>query len=643
MNKFYLLLLFCTSISFSQISECGVAHESNEQEEMHRREILQQLKAMPDLMERSQDEIAYIPVKVHLIGEDNNTGYLDTRSVNKALARLNQEFLEINIQFYFSGTDFSRYPNSALNDGDNLFADTINFTNSNGHNNAINIYCVRALIINNASAGGLSPISPTQQSLNRILFQNASVVNGKTVVHEFGHYFGLQHTFNGSTNPTISNRELVTRNFSETAPRISANCDLKGDYLCDTPADPFGIPGATAPFCSYNGTVTDANGDTYSPDVTNYMSYYPCIPYSFTDGQYSRMQDGLLLVTNPANNFTLDAPETVQPAPGNLAGVADAYGVTLTWEDNSDSETGYIIERASSTDGPFIAIAGTAENETSLENVPAISGTENYYRIKPSNTKNNYSNISNSILSVFYCSNSAAQSCSFTVSPQFPELVIDDFQLSKSGASLIANLDSGCSLGGTANYYDTFSAAAAPGETLDFTVSSRQGTNGAAYEVSANIYVDWNQDNDFEDENESVFSSAPSVLEVSGSFVVPENIGAGEFRMRAVLSNIIGQITPCWVFSGEMEDYKLTAVSLGNSSVSKAEFVIYPNPVSGILTVQHDADLTIDRLEVTDIYGKKIFIRHNSSSIDTSSLASGMYFLHIYSGSQNHIRRFVRN
>lgn len=103
-----------------------------------------------------------------------------------------------------------------------------------------------------------------------------------TMVHEMGHYFGLSHTFEGSGT---AQAELVD----------GSNCQTAGDGVCDTPADPYsGPPGNEALYldpntCEYTYMGQDANGDFYTPLVSNMMSYYSSCRCSFTYGQYQKM------------------------------------------------------------------------------------------------------------------------------------------------------------------------------------------------------------------------------------------------------------------------------------------------------------------------------------------------------------------
>lgn len=100
---------------------------------------------------------------------------------------------------------------------------------------------------------------------------------GGTIIHELGHLFGLPHTFGGN--------ELVD----------GSNCATEGDGFCDTPADPYieDTPIIWQDGCEFIWEGKDDNGQYYSPDVGNIMSYYTC-SCGFSREQFLKMANTYL-------------------------------------------------------------------------------------------------------------------------------------------------------------------------------------------------------------------------------------------------------------------------------------------------------------------------------------------------------------
>ena len=384
------LPLFLLSLSgYSQTHFCGVPHHTHEKE-LQRLTQLNTLKNSATAIQLADGDITYVPIKIHLLGRDDNTGYADLDALNDALAELNKKFQPINVEFYFSGSDFNYYANSQFYNGNQTEQQGLTFHNNNGHGNAVNLYIARTVRANNIVVGGWAFLEPQIQQFNRMWVYTQGLNDNKTLIHEMGHYFGLEHTFNNSEHENSFERELVTRNNSGPSPRLSANCDVTGDFICDTPSDPFGRPNTNVIDCNYVGTAADLNNDQFDPIVDNIMGYNFCDTNTLTQGQYDRMTEGTLIVTN-GWNFTLDAPETQQQAPGNVTVTESTTGITISWTDNSAVETGYIIEEAANLDGPYTPIGGVRANITSFNHNQENTVTGNYYRVKASNTKNIYS------------------------------------------------------------------------------------------------------------------------------------------------------------------------------------------------------------------------------------------------------------
>ncbi|MCR6642273.1 MAG: M43 family zinc metalloprotease [Sporocytophaga sp.] len=115
------------------------------------------------------------------------------------------------------------------------------------------------------------------------------------VAHEFGHYFGLLHTFAGNGT------ELAD----------GSNCNDAGDKVCDTPADPFNESSPDSYYdkssCQFIYRGRDANNQFYSPDLGNIMSYYTsCVCPKFSHGQLEKM-------ARYYNKLIINTPEEYLP------------------------------------------------------------------------------------------------------------------------------------------------------------------------------------------------------------------------------------------------------------------------------------------------------------------------------------------
>ncbi|MEO1410121.1 MAG: T9SS type A sorting domain-containing protein [Bacteroidota bacterium] len=203
-------------------------------------------------------------------------------------------------------------------------------------------------------------------------------INEKTLVHEFGHTFGQIHTFQNTDilNPEaidcpMSFHELVIRNVNLSLPypypncsRMDANthpydtypyeiCSSKdltaGDLLCDTPADANRLNHFQTYNCAFDDvpspTGKDLNGMDFTPDVTNFMSYYGECRNSFSGSQMI----GMRAVASTLNNFTNCDPrddlvqevnEKVVRMPSGTGIIDVSVSVENFTDDDCNTETG---------------------------------------------------------------------------------------------------------------------------------------------------------------------------------------------------------------------------------------------------------------------------------------------------------------
>ena len=114
--------------------------------------------------------------------------------------------------------------------------------------------------------------------------------------------------------------------------------------------------------------------------------------------------------------------------------------------------------------------------------------------------------------------------------------------------------------------FTAISGAVAAGTSYPITIN---GNTGGSYTNVINVYVDWNQDNDFDDEGESylignLVNNPGTGTPLVGSITVPVTAMAGTTRMR-VMKKFNSAGLPCNSSGfGQAEDYNLT-VTAGES------------------------------------------------------------------------------
>ncbi|MFK7808554.1 MAG: GEVED domain-containing protein [Saprospiraceae bacterium] len=93
------------------------------------------------------------------------------------------------------------------------------------------------------------------------------------------------------------------------------------------------------------------------------------------------------------------------------------------------------------------------------------------------------------------------------------------------------------------------------GQTVPFTCAP--GYPGGSFTEVFQIWIDFNNDGDFEDAGEEVYLSGGTTTPVSGTFLVPINATPGPTTMRVMMSylNASGPCEPMQFDDGETEDY----------------------------------------------------------------------------------------
>lgn len=219
-------------------------------------------------VDASRSGTIYIPVRHVIIRKTDGTGGISSANLQSAMDGLNAAYAAANIQFYECSKvyvnndtyyDFNRSEEAALAAAHEVA-------------NVVNIFHCNT--VTSTSGKSLCGYAKFPGGTDRIVMKNSCTTNGSTFIHEFGHYFSAYHTHQ-------SGNELVD----------GSNCTTAGDQICDTPADPTLSTSTVNGACVYTGVDTDANGDSYTPQTNNYMSYSrKSCRNLFTAGQIARIR-----------------------------------------------------------------------------------------------------------------------------------------------------------------------------------------------------------------------------------------------------------------------------------------------------------------------------------------------------------------
>ena len=177
------------------------------------------------------------------------------------------------------------------------------------------------------------------------------------------------------------------------------------------------------------------------------------------------------------------------------------------------------------------------------------------------------------------------------------------------------------------------------------------------YTVNTLVWIDWNQDCDFDDENEEY--DLGTALDVEDetttlsplSVTIPSDALLGSTTMR-VSTKYLTDPTSCMTGEdAEVEDYTIEVVdataSLDNDIFEG--FNLYPNPSNGNFNLQFNAETTESaEIQLYDLTGRlvkelqfsNISLRF-SESISFQNTAKGFYVLKIKNGAKQTSRKLV--
>lgn len=248
---------------------------------------------MPFMVEErtTKEQVYHIPIKVWIYRRSNGTGNFSTSNIYTMIENVNNTFASnTGIRFYLM-CDISEINNTAIAENAALHFNSVTLNNKVA--GAINVH----FFISGADWAGranfpilfdMGPIDPIPNPVAYTCAINISEGNvfslSNTLAHEIGHTLGLYHTHHPGRNSSVQKnedcgdcyQEAVSRSKKQGLLCISTvgkkKCEVNGDFLCDTAADPF-LYDRVNSLCVYTYGGTDNWGDAWNPNTNNIMSY----------------------------------------------------------------------------------------------------------------------------------------------------------------------------------------------------------------------------------------------------------------------------------------------------------------------------------------------------------------------------------
>ncbi|MDO6599031.1 GEVED domain-containing protein [Tenacibaculum sp. 1_MG-2023] len=417
-----------------------------------------------------------------------------------------------------------------------------------------------------------------------------------------------------------------------TADTIAPVITLNGSSTMNlTVGDSFTDPGATASD-NLDGNLTSSIVTTGSVNTSSAGTY--TLNYNVSDAAGNA-------ATQVSRTVNVNADTQAPTAPTSLsASNVTQTTATLTWSASTDNVgvTGYEVFSGGTSIG---TVTGTSANITGL-----TADTSYSYTVNAKDAAGNTSNSSNTV--TFTTSGSQVSYCASKGNRVTYEW-IDNVEL---GGMTNA---SGANVG-----YGDFTSKTA-------TLVQGSGTNGmvvsagfasTSYTEHWAVWIDFNQDGTFDDNEKVVSGSSSSANNLSANVAVPANALLGQTRMRVSMKYNSAQ-TACETFAdGEVEDYTVNIISSSSSSTYYTTFsdpkgdplgneaslklTAYPNPATNYIQVKYgrNKDLTYRMINTIGRVVKNGKI--TSSTIDVSDLQRGVYIIEVNDGQKSVTSKLVK-
>ena len=476
--------------------------------------------------------------------------------------------------------------------------------------------------VNITTLGGTTVTYCTSQGNNtadekiaRVQF--GTIDNASTGTAGYENFTAISTNIGRGTTNTITITPSWTSNIYSEGYAVYIDYNNDGDFT-DSEETVFTKAASTATVAT--GSFTIPSTATLGPKRMRVAMKYSGIPASCESFSYGQVEDYSINIESTSVDSTPPTTPTL-----SASGTTET-STNLSWTTSTDNVgvTGYNVYRGTTL---LTTVTGTTYTAAGLTAATAYSFT-----VRAKDAAGNLSLTSNTVniitlggAAVTYCTSQGNSTA--------------DEKIGRVQFGTINNASTG-----TAGYenFTSLSTNIARGSTNTITITPTW--TRTVYNEGYAVYIDYNNDGDFTDSGETVFTKAASTATVAtGSFTIPSSTTLGPKRMRVAMKyNSIP--SSCEAFSyGQVEDYTIIITSTAKESITTPfTFTIYPNPVKG------------DILNISDLTGEvsyRIFStlgqelgkgKIDNNLINVSTLAAGTYMIEVTSTFGTTTKRFIK-
>lgn len=316
--------------------------------------------------------------------------------------------------------------------------------------------------------------------------------------------------------------------------------------------------------------------------------------------------------------------------------VVSAGNYALTW-DAAPNAVNYKVT-VGTTPGGSDVFNDVAESTTT--NVVLASNTTYYAKVTPSNLNGDATGCQE----VMFTSNSTVAHCG-PLTSSAPAAIAPIRSVTFAGKT---NTSDPTPAGiGTFPVHQDFTSIEFPWyrdvTTMPLSIIGSNNTN-TTNGWGMSVFIDWNNDGDFDDAGEAYFNTTatmirvvgiPTAIPVTGNITIPSGTSYGKKFMR-IKYNFTGAAsinealtTGCTnMANGQVEDYTINYLdALAVSDVNKKETSVYPNPFTDVLNISDVKG--VKSISVNDISGREVKTLAPAAELNLSNLKTGLYIVNL--------------